>query len=76
MLVEFDSRRSTKDEGESRERQLVAGRNAAAAGLVTAVRSGRNDVSGIVLFVFLLIILLLIVFVRSWVVGCVHDLPP
>ena len=68
VLVEFDSRRSTKDEGESRERQLVAGRNAAAAGLVTAVRSGRN-VSGIVLFVFLLIVLLLIVFVRSWVVG-------
>ena len=56
--------------GESKERQLVAGRNAAAAGLVTAVRSGRN-VSGIVLFVFLLIVLLLIVFVRGWVVGCV-----
>ena len=71
VLVEFDSRRSTKDVGESKERQLVAGRNAAAAGLVTAVRSGRNDVSGIVLFVFLLIVLLLIVFVRSWVVGCV-----
>ena len=68
VLVEFDSRRSTKDVGESKERQLVAGRNAAAAGLVTAVRSGRN-VSGIVLFVFLLIVLLLIVFVRSWVVG-------
>ena len=76
MLVEFDSRRSTKDVGESKERQLVAGRNAAAAGLVTAVRSGRNDVSGIVLFVFLLIALLLVVFVRSWVVGCVYDLPP
>ena len=40
VLVEFDSRRSTKDVGESKERQLVAGRKAAAAGLVTAVRSG------------------------------------
>ena len=65
VLVEFDSRRSTKDVGESKERQLVAGRNGAAAGLVTAVRSGRN-VSGIVLFVFLLI-----VFVHSGVAGCV-----
>ena len=55
VLVEFDSRRSTKDVGESKERQLVAGRNAATAGLVTAVRSGWN-VSGIVLFVFLLFV--------------------
>ena len=70
VLVDFDSSRSTKDVGESKERQLVAGRNAAAAGLETAVRSGWN-VGGIVLFVFLLI-----VFVRSWVVGCVYDLPP
>jgi hypothetical protein len=37
---------------------------------VTAVRSGRN-VSGIVLFVLFLVVFLLIVIVRSWVVGCV-----
>ena len=65
VLVDDDSRSSVKEERESKEKQLVAGRNAAAAGLVTAVRSGRN-VSGIVLFVFLLI-----VFVRSARAGCV-----
>ena len=42
VLVEFDSRRSTKDVGESKERQLVAGRNAAAAGLATSLEADET----------------------------------
>ena len=64
VLVEFDSRRSTKDVGESKEKAARRGTECGSGRTSDIVRSGRN-VSGIVLCVFLLIVLRLIVFVRS-----------